>query len=35
LLNERLGTSLVIAFALIVGGVLLAQSKQTPTEQAS
>jgi drug/metabolite transporter (DMT)-like permease len=35
LLNEQLGTSLVIAFALIVGGVLLAQSKQTPTEQAS
>ncbi|DAC09692.1 MAG TPA: DMT family transporter [Candidatus Poseidoniales archaeon] len=35
LLNEQLGTSLVVAFALIVGGVLLAQSKQTPTEQAS
>lgn len=35
LLNEQLGTSLVIAFGLIVGGVLLAQSKQTTTEQAS
>ncbi len=35
LLDEQLGTSLVIAFGLIVGGVLLAQSKQTTTEQAS
>ena len=35
LLNEQLGTSLVVAFALIVGGVLLAQSKQKTAEQAS
>lgn len=35
LLDERLGTSLVIAFALIVGGVVLAQSKQAFAEQSS
>ena len=35
LLDEQLGTSLVVAFALIVGGVALAQSKQTTNEQAS
>jgi drug/metabolite transporter (DMT)-like permease len=35
LLDEQLGTSLVFAFALIVGGVVLAQSPQKPAEQAS
>ena len=35
LLDEQLGTSLVVAFALIVGGVTLAQSKQRTNEQAS
>ena len=35
LLGERPGASLAVAFALIVGGVLLAQSKQATAEQAS
>ena len=35
LLDETPGASLAVAFALIVGGVLLAQSKQTAPEQAS
>ena len=35
LLDETPGASLAVAFALIVGGVLLAQSKQTSPEQAS
>lgn len=35
LLDEQLGASLALAFALIVGGVMLAQSKQRPAEQAS
>ena len=35
LLGERLGPSLLVSFALIVGGVVLAQSKQKGAEQAS
>ena len=35
LLGEQPGASLAVAFALIVGGVLLAQSKQATAEQAS
>ena len=35
LLNEQLGPSLLVSFALIVGGVVLAQSKQKGAGQAS
>tara|TARA_Y100000766_G_C18917440_1_gene613396 strand:+ start:16635 stop:17558 length:924 start_codon:yes stop_codon:yes gene_type:complete len=35
LLDEKLGASLVLAFFLIVGGVMLAQSKQPVSKQAS
>tara|TARA_B100001094_G_scaffold332129_1_gene402905 strand:- start:1207 stop:2130 length:924 start_codon:yes stop_codon:yes gene_type:complete len=35
LLDEKLGASLVLAFVLIVGGVMLAQSKQPFSEQSS
>ncbi|MEL0330974.1 MAG: DMT family transporter [Candidatus Poseidoniales archaeon] len=35
LLDEQLGPSLLVSFALIVGGVVLAQSKQKGAEQAS
>jgi drug/metabolite transporter (DMT)-like permease len=35
LLGEQLGPSLMVAFSLIVGGVVLAQSKQKDTGQAS
>lgn len=35
LLDEKLGASLFLAFVLIVGGVALAQSKQTISEQPS
>ena len=35
LLDEKLGASLVLAFILIVGGVMLAQSKQPYSEQSS
>ena len=35
LLDEQLGPSLLVAFSLIVGGVILAQSKQKDTGQAS
>ena len=35
LLGERLGALLLVSFALIVGGVVLAQSKQKGAEQAS
>ena len=35
LLDEKLGASLVLAFFLIVGGVMLAQSKHPASKQAS
>ena len=35
LLDEKLGASLVLAFVLIVGGVMLAQSKQPFPKQSS
>lgn len=35
LLDERLGISLLVAFALIVGGVITAQTQQKPAKQAS
>ena len=35
LLDEKLGASLALAFLLIVGGVLLAQSKQPSSKQSS
>ena len=35
LLDEKLGASLILSFVLIVGGVILAQSKPTKFKQSS